>query len=36
MGLAISRSLIEANGGRLWCEPAAGGGIFHFTVPFLS
>ena len=36
MGLAISRSLIEANGGRLWCEPAAGGGIFHFTVPFSS
>ena len=36
MGLAISRSLIEANGGRLWCEPAAGGGIFHFTVPFFS
>ncbi len=36
MGLAISRSLIEANGGRLWCEPAAGGGVFHFTVPFAA
>ncbi len=36
MGLAISRSLIEANGGLLWCEPATGGGIFHFTVPFSS
>ncbi len=36
MGLAISQSMIEANGGRLWCEPAAGGGIFHFTVPFFS
>lgn len=36
MGLAISRSLVEANGGRLWCEPAPGrGGIFHFTLPFV-
>jgi signal transduction histidine kinase len=35
MGLAISRGLVEANGGRLWCEAAAGrGGIFHFTLPF--
>jgi len=35
MGLAISRALVEANGGRLWCEAAPGhGGIFHFTLPF--
>ena len=35
MGLAISRALIEANGGRLWSEAAPGrGGIFHFTLPF--
>jgi len=34
MGLAISRALVEANGGRLWAEPASGaGGIFHFTLP---
>jgi signal transduction histidine kinase len=34
MGLAISRSMIEANGGRLWCEAApGGGGVFHFTLP---
>jgi signal transduction histidine kinase len=35
MGLAVSRALVEANGGRLWSEPALGrGGIFHFTLPF--
>jgi signal transduction histidine kinase len=37
MGLAVSRALVEANGGRLWTEPAPGrGGIFHFTLPFAS
>jgi two-component system, LuxR family, sensor kinase FixL len=37
MGLAISRSLVEANGGELWAEPSDGaGGIFHFTLPFAS
>lgn len=37
MGLAISRSLIESSGGRMWCEPADGhGGIFHFVLPFVS
>ena len=35
MGLAVSRALVEANGGRLWSEAAPGrGGIFHFTLPF--
>ena len=33
MGLAISRTIVEAHGGRLWCEPAQGGAVFHFTVP---
>jgi PAS domain S-box-containing protein len=37
MGLAISRSLIEANGGRLWVDlqrsPGAG---FHLTLPFAT
>lgn len=35
MGLAISRALIEANGGKLWLEPdVKSGAIFHFTLPF--
>jgi PAS domain S-box-containing protein len=35
LGLAISRSLIEANGGRLWVESDAGpGATFHFSLPF--
>jgi C4-dicarboxylate-specific signal transduction histidine kinase len=34
VGLRISRSLIEAHGGRLWVEPHSPGGIFHFILPF--
>lgn len=35
MGLAISRALIEANGGQLWLDPHnKTGAIFHFTLPF--
>jgi two-component system, LuxR family, sensor kinase FixL len=34
MGLAISRSLIEANGGQLWVDPdAKPGAKFYFTLP---
>jgi two-component system, LuxR family, sensor kinase FixL len=30
----ISRTIIEAHGGRLWMEPnTAGGSVFHFTLP---
>ena len=37
MGLAISRSLIEANGGRLWHEPHDGpGATFCFTLPLVD
>lgn len=34
MGLAISRSIIESHGGRLWAEPRAdNGSVFQFTLP---
>ena len=35
MGLPISRSVIEAHGGRLWAEadPQQRGAVFHFTLP---
>ena len=41
MGLAISRALIEANGGQLWLdqEPSKknnAGARFHFTLPFVA
>jgi PAS domain S-box-containing protein len=33
MGLAISRSIIEAHGGRLWAENVPQGAVFQFTLP---
>jgi two-component system sensor kinase FixL len=34
MGLAVSRTIIEAHGGRLWAENnVAGGATFRFTLP---
>jgi len=34
MGLAISRTIIEAHGGRIWAEPnAPRGAVFQFTLP---
>jgi signal transduction histidine kinase len=34
MGLAISRSIIESHGGRLWATPNSGRGtVFYFTLP---
>ena len=34
IGLALSRTIIEAHGGRLWCDNHAAqtGAIFHFTI----
>lgn len=32
VGLRISRSLIEAHGGRLWVEPQQPGAVFHFEL----
>ena len=34
LGLAMSRSMVEAHGGELWTEAGAGGGTtFHFSLP---
>ena len=34
MGLAISKSIVESNGGRIWANGDAGrGATFHFTLP---
>lgn len=37
MGLAVSRTIIEAHGGRLWAENGStGGAIFHMTLPTIQ
>ncbi|MFB0935531.1 MAG: PAS domain S-box protein [Propionivibrio sp.] len=37
LGLAISRALIEAHGGKLWADSKTdGGAAFHFVLPFAA
>jgi two-component system sensor kinase FixL len=37
VGLSISRTIIEAHGGRLWAEPNPGGGtVFHMTLATIA
>ncbi|MBS1190793.1 MAG: hypothetical protein H6R10_2585 [Rhodocyclaceae bacterium] len=37
LGLAICRSLVQANGGQLWADgDVRSGAVFHFTLPFAS
>lgn len=37
IGLSITRSIVEAHGGRIWSEPnPSGGTTFRFTVPAVS
>lgn len=34
LGLSISRSIVDAHGGRLWCEPGIPDGtVFHMSLP---
>ncbi|MCP5854040.1 cell wall metabolism sensor histidine kinase WalK, partial [Klebsiella pneumoniae] len=33
LGLAITRSIIEAHGGRIWCTSADGVTSFHIALP---
>jgi two-component system sensor kinase FixL len=37
VGLSISRTIVEAHGGRMWAETnPSGGATFHFTLPAAS
>jgi two-component system sensor kinase FixL len=36
LGLAISRTIVEAHGGRLWLEPSARGARFCLTLPVVT
>ena len=34
IGLTVCKTVVERHGGRIWIEPAAGGGArFQFTLP---
>ncbi|MGZ3610060.1 MAG: ATP-binding protein [Ktedonobacteraceae bacterium] len=37
LGLAVSKGLVEAHGGRIWAENREGGGaVFRFTLPLIN
>jgi two-component system CheB/CheR fusion protein len=36
LGLAISRSIVEARGGRLWLQVTERGSMFSFTLPTIG
>jgi signal transduction histidine kinase len=36
MGLAICRRIVEAHGGRIWCENGIDGARFCFTLPLVG
>jgi len=37
LGLSICRTIVEANGGRIWMDPREGGGTsFHFSLPHVE
>jgi signal transduction histidine kinase len=36
IGLSISRTIIEAHGGRLWAANSEGGAVFQFRLPVIE
>jgi two-component system, LuxR family, sensor kinase FixL len=37
IGLSISRTIVEAHGGRIWAAPNPGGGtVFSFSISLLA